>query len=244
MTDYPYFVDVRDDSLNQDVGFTAAVPQVTMAWSSPIEVDEELNAERTVTTLMRSSAASWRSTSTDITPSLDLSREVVYTPEGEQKANTLAVMVEGRFQSFFDTSPLAEDESEPSALEEDGAEAEDAEEAEDVDTLGTVTTLIDKSPESARLIVIGSASFVADQTVRMIGSADGMIYVNSNQLMANLVDWGRRRPVAARNPRPRSLQSNSRTDGNGSAAGMGVHQLRAGARGPRCWCSASVASTG
>jgi ABC-2 type transport system permease protein len=135
-----------------------------------------------------SSAASWRSTSTDITPSLDLSRQVVYTPEGEQKANTLAVMVEGRFESFFDESPLAQDESEPSADEEDVAEGEDDEE-EDVDTLGTVTTVIDKSPESARLVVIGSASFVADQTVRMIGSADGMIYGNSNQLMANLVDW-------------------------------------------------------
>ena len=188
MTDYPYFVDVRDDSLNQDVAFTAAVPQVTMAWSSPIDVDAESNAERTVTTLMTSSAASWRSTSTDITPSLDLSGEVIYTPEGEQKANTLAVMVEGRFESFFDESPLAEDESEPSAGEEDVAEAEDGEE-QDVDTLGTVTSVIDKSPESARLIVIGSASFIADQTVRMIGSADGMIYVNSNQLMANLVDW-------------------------------------------------------
>lgn len=196
MVDYPYFVDVRGDSLNQDVAFTAAVPHVTMAWSSPIEVDEELNAERTVTTLMTSSAASWRSTSTDITPSLDLSREVVYTAEGEQKANTLGVMVEGRFESFFDASPLAEgepplaeEESEPPTDGGDVAEGEDAVEEEDVDTLGTVTSVIDKSPESARLIVIGSASFVADQTVRMIGSADGMIYVNSNQLMANLVDW-------------------------------------------------------
>ena len=189
MTDYPYFVDVRGDSLNPDVAFTAAVPQVTMAWSSPIEVDEERNAERTVTTLMTSSAASWRSTSTDITPSLDLSGRIVYTPDGEQKANTLAVMVEGRFESFFETSPLAADESEPSTDLDDVAEGEDAEEAEDADTLGTVTSVIDKSPESARLVVIGSASFIADQTVRMIGSADGMIYANSNQLMANIVDW-------------------------------------------------------
>ena len=197
MTNYPYFVDVRDDSLNQDVAFTAAIPQLTMAWTSPIEVDEERNAERTVTTLMTSSAASWRSTSTDITPSLDLSRDIVYTPEGEQRASTLAVMVEGRFESYFETSPLvedelsppAEDESEPSTDGEDVAEGEDAERAEDVDTLGTVTSVIDKSPESARLIVIGSASFVADQTVRMIGSADGMIYANTHQLMANLVDW-------------------------------------------------------
>ena len=197
MTDYPYFVDVRGDSLNQDVAFTAAIDWVTMAWSSPVEVDGERNAERTVTTLMTSSAASWRSTSTDITPSLDLSGEVVYTPEGEQQANTLAVMLEGRFESFFDESPLAEEE--PSALDEgepellteaeEGSDGEDAGDEEDADTLGTVTSVIDRSPESARLIVIGSASFLADQTVRMVGSADGMVYGNSHQLMANLVDW-------------------------------------------------------
>ncbi len=196
MTDYPYFVDVRGDSLNQDVAFTAAAPQLTMAWSSPVDVDTERNAARTVTTLMTSSAGSWRSTSTDIMPSLDLSGQVVYTPEGEQQANTLAVMLEGRFDSFFDSSPLAEDAPAPQTQTADagddgadGDDGEEAEDAEDADTLGTVTSVIERSPESARLIVIGSASFLADQTVRMIGSADGMIYVNSNQLMANLVDW-------------------------------------------------------
>ena len=191
MRDYPYFVDVRGDALNQDVAFTAAVPQVTMAWSSPVDVDEERNAVRAVTTLMTSSAASWRSTSTEIMPNLDLSGDVVYAPEGTRGPNALAVMVEGRFDSFFDESPLAE---EPEPEVEDQTEPEDlvdgeGEDVEDADTLGTVTTVIEKSPESARLIVIGSASFLADQTVRMVGSADGMIYGNSNQLMANLVDW-------------------------------------------------------
>ena len=196
MRDYPYFVDVRGDALNQDVAFTAAVPQVTMAWSSPIDVDEERNGERTVTTLMTSSSGSWRSMSTEIMPNLDLSGDVVYTPEGTEQANTLAVMVEGRFESFFDTSPLVEDEPPPvedePAYDVDGdpdGGSDEEEDAEAADTLGTVTSVIEKSPEAARLIVIGSASFIADQTVRMIGSADGMVYVNSNQLMANLVDW-------------------------------------------------------
>ena len=52
-----------------------------------------------------------------------------------------------------------------------------------------MTAVIEKSPESARLIVLGSASFVADQTVRMVGSADGTIYTGSLELMANIVDW-------------------------------------------------------
>ncbi len=49
--------------------------------------------------------------------------------------------------------------------------------------------MIEKSPESARLFIIGSNGFLADQTLRMVGAADGMFYTNSVQLMANLVDW-------------------------------------------------------
>ena len=186
MRDYPYFIDVRGDGLNPDVPFTAETAQLTMAWASPIDVDAEANATRTVTTLITSSPGSWRSTSTDIMPNLGASGDVVYLPEGEQQANVLAVLVEGRFESFFDESPLGMDELD----ELEGAEdAEAAGDEEESDTLGTVTAVIDKSPESARLIVLGSASFLADQTVRMIGSADGTIYTGSLELMTNVADW-------------------------------------------------------
>ena len=190
MRDYPYFIDVRGGGLNEDVPFVSELPQLTVAWASPIDVDEEANVERAVTTLFTSSPASWRSASTDIMPNLGPAGDIAYVPEGEQKANALAVMVEGRFQSFFEDSPLkeepAEDAEDAIAEADEGADALDE---EDEDTLGTVTTVIDKSPESARLIVLGSASFLADQTVRMIGSADGTVYTGSLQLMANIVDW-------------------------------------------------------
>ena len=197
MLDYPYFVDVRGDGLNQDVPFTSASRQITMAWTSPVEVDDDANKDRQVSTLITSSPASWRSTSTDIMPSMSAEGGVTYTPEGEQQANTLAVMVEGRFESFFEESPLVDDaleditaelEDEASA-DGDGEDGADGAVEEDADTLGTITAVIDKSPESARLIVAGSASFLADQTVRMIGSADGTIYTGSLELMANVVDW-------------------------------------------------------
>ncbi|MCY4012803.1 MAG: Gldg family protein [Gammaproteobacteria bacterium] len=197
MLDYPYFVDVRGDGLNQDVPFTSASRQLTMAWVSPVDVDTEANTNRTVTTLLQSSTGSWRSASTDIMPTLGAEGGVAYLPEGEQQANTLGVMLEGRFESFFDESPFLEDALPVEDLMgEDGDEADEtlsvdeaAEEEEDPDTLGTVTAVIDRSPESARLIVLGSASFVADQTVRMVGSADGTIYTGSLELMANIVDW-------------------------------------------------------
>ena len=193
MRDYPYFIDVRGEGLNQEVPFTSQMQQLTVAWASPVDVVQS-ETELAVTTLVASSAASWRSTSTDIMPNLGASGDVVYAPEGDQGSQDLAVLLAGRFESFFDESPLIEDAEED--LADSGASDDvatdadaDADSEEDEDTLGTVTTVIDKSPESARLIVFGSASFLADQTVRMIGSADGTVYTNSLELMANIVDW-------------------------------------------------------
>ena len=105
---------------------------------------------------------------------------------------TLAAMMEGRFDSFFDESPLLDEETEEDPSDEDPGDAgqeanEESGEAED--GIGAVTSVIERSPESARLIVIGSSSFLADQTLGMIGSADGTRYANSVQLVANLVDW-------------------------------------------------------
>ena len=52
-----------------------------------------------------------------------------------------------------------------------------------------VYTVIDRAPASARLVVFGSNSFLADQTLTMIGSAEGVVYNNTVQMMANLTDW-------------------------------------------------------
>ena len=185
MREYPYFIDVRGDGFNQELPFTAQMQQLTMAWASPIDVDEERNAEREVRSLMRSSPASWRSRSTDIMPKLDADGGLNYMVDGDRGSSDLAIMLSGRFDSFFDESPLIDAADEASDTEDEDAEAGE----EDEDTLGTVASLIDRSPESARLIVLGSGAFLADQTVRTIGSADGTIYTNSLELMANIVDW-------------------------------------------------------
>ena len=196
MLDYPYFVDVRDAGLNTDIAAIAELPQVTVPWGSPVDVDEEANAARSVTTLLTSSASSWRSASTEVMPRLGEAGLAPFAPDGPVGASPLAVMIEGRFDSFFEESPLldadAEDDAEAVDDVED-AEATDAadEDATDEDTgdFGDISTVIARSPESARLIVAGSTALVADQTLRMMGSADGTVYTNSIQLVANLVDW-------------------------------------------------------
>ena len=189
MLDYPYFVDVRDEGLDPDFPATADLPQVTVAWASPVDVDPERNAERTVRTLMRSSAESWRSASTEVMPRISETGLSAFAAEGEVGESVLAVAIEGRFDSFFEESPLLQ-EPDPAddAGEEEDADAAAGEEDEPAD-MGTVTSVIERSPESARLIVIGSSAFIADRTIRMVGSADGTLYSNSIQLIANLVDW-------------------------------------------------------
>ena len=65
---------------------------------------------------------------------------------------------------------------------------EEEEEEEEEDTLGVVGSVIDHSPESARLVVIGSSEFVSDYSVRMISSSRGSLYVNTHQFLSNLID--------------------------------------------------------
>jgi ABC-2 type transport system permease protein len=96
-------------------------------------------------------------------------------------------MVEGRFESAFTgrTSPLLAVPDSEGEIEDEGAEEDPTEE----DSLGVVSGVIDFSPESARLIVFGSNNFLADQILQFVGSAEGIVYTNTPQLMASIVDW-------------------------------------------------------
>ena len=187
MLDYPYFPDIRAPNLNPDSIITSGLPQVTLAWASPIELDAEKNAGREVLELLRTSPQSWLSTSTDIMPKVDERGFSVFTPEGERESRLVGLMVGGRFDSFFagQASPLLEEDEDEDTADESAAD----EGAEEEDNLGVVTSVIDRSSESARLFLFASNGFLADQTLRMIGSADGTLYANSVQMMVNVVDW-------------------------------------------------------
>jgi ABC-2 type transport system permease protein len=195
MLDYPYFVDVRGAGKNSSSPITADVPQVTMPWVSPIDVDATKNKGRTVTDLLKSSPESWRSTSMDVMPRIDSNGKSTFTPEGDRGASVLGVSVEGTFNSFFadKENPLLADSKGTKAAgadKPDGAPADAKKPADDKKSdAGVIAGIIDKSPESARLFVFGSNTFLSDQTLSMIGSAEGTVYGNSLQMIANAVDW-------------------------------------------------------
>ncbi|MEE4279535.1 MAG: Gldg family protein, partial [Halieaceae bacterium] len=103
--DYPYLLDIRDDGLNAEHPITASLPQVTVGWASAIEVDA---GDRRSTVLLSSSDTAWRSTETNVMPSLDASGQFSFAGAGaaRERAN-IAVLVEGEFSSAFDAVPAA-----------------------------------------------------------------------------------------------------------------------------------------
>lgn len=184
MLDYPYFVDVRSDGLAQDNPITSGLPQATLAWASPIKLDTDKQGERRVTELLRSSDAAWLSNSTDVMPRLEGASLSPYRPAGEQQSHLLGVISEGRFNSYFagKTSPLL-------ASKDVQGEGENSATENAAETQTKISSVIERSAESARIILFSSNDFLTDQVVQMAGSATGSEYLNSLQLMANTVDW-------------------------------------------------------
>ena len=172
MLDYPYFVDVREDGFPAGNPITAELPQVTVAWPSPIVVDKAKMKDRQVIELLKSTSGSWLSASLDVMPLFDQSGQSGFAPVGPQSAQTLAVIASGRFDSAFvgKPNPLLGAAAKP----EDGPKA---------------SGIIEHSPESARVILFASNDMLMDKALKMQGGASGGAYLNGLQMLANAIDW-------------------------------------------------------
>ncbi|WP_448213159.1 Gldg family protein [Colwellia sp. MEBiC06753] len=194
MLDYPYFTDVRK-GLNQDNLITSELPQLTMAWSSPITLDETKEGIN-FTPLITSSDKAWTSSSLDIMPKVNQLGETSYTAEGETKEHLMGVIAQGRFSSYFadKDSPLLVKEGAKQALTEETSEDADKQ-AQSEDTLAENTAQLDVSsvikhaPDSARIILFSSNDFVQDQVLQFTGGVSQTDYLNSLQLLVNSIDW-------------------------------------------------------
>ena len=189
MLDYPYFVDVRESGLNQDNPMTSSLQQATFSWASPIKVNFEKQKERQVTELIHSSNASWLSSSTDIAPKIDQNGRSLYQEGSQQESHLLAVMTQGRFESFFTDkeSPLLDQEDDNTSDEPTEEANESNKEAEEKGSI--VSSVINHSADSARLIVFSSNDFLNDQVIQTSGAAAGSSYLNTVQLIHNAIDW-------------------------------------------------------
>ncbi|MCX2980306.1 ABC transporter permease [Halieaceae bacterium IMCC14734] len=169
LVDYPYFIDARDNGLNAEHPITRGLPQVTVPWAVPIIIDTERNAGRQVTALISSSDAAWTSPSSNVLPRMDDSGMSSWAAPGATHSELLATLISGRFESFFagQSSPL-----------QAPADSEDR-----------ITSVIERSPESARLLVIASNDFLRDDILTTISSLTGGQYLGPLELIANAIDW-------------------------------------------------------
>ena len=190
--DYPYFPDVRDDGLADASGITADLGQITMNWSSPITVDDAANAERRVIELIQSSEQAWTNDSTEMQPDFEAYPTLGF-PRGEDRGRkVLAVSVEGRFESAFagQPSPLLKraEAQEANQAPDDETDAQaDSTDAEQTDPV--VSAVVEHSPASARLILIGSASFLTDTAISLATEATQSRYFKPVELIQNTVEW-------------------------------------------------------
>ena len=187
---YPYFVDVRGEGLNQDNPITARLPQLTMSWASPLTLPDDEAGVRSATPLLTSSGASWVSGSLKVHPDYKVHPKLGFEKEGQPKGHVLAAVVEGIFRSYYadkESPLLAKAESEEKPAPPEGRESQGSAETEEQEPV--VTGMIDKSPESARIIIIGSNEAFTDQTLQLSRTAANDRFVNSLQFLENVVDW-------------------------------------------------------
>jgi ABC-2 type transport system permease protein len=98
----------------------------------------------------------------------------------------LAVAVRGTFESFFKDapSPFLEEETATETSAE-GGEGPATEGTTEPDTIG----LIETSPSTAQLIVVGSAEFLNDTVLQISNSLTGDRYLNNLLFVENGIDW-------------------------------------------------------
>jgi ABC-2 type transport system permease protein len=182
---YPFFVDVRNKALNQDNGITSGLNQITMAWASPLEINAEANKTRKVTSLLKSSQESWKSSDINIEPNRDLYPETGFQSPEKHEPHVLGAVIEGNFSSYFTgkENPLlvkAPSEGQESAMPSEDSKKEDT---------PTIAGIIEKSADSARLILFASNEFITDDTVQITSMVNGSQYTNALQLVENSLDW-------------------------------------------------------
>ena len=197
MLPYPHFPDIRGEGLNADNPITSALGQVNLNWASPITVDEEKNGERSVTPLLRSSTESWISGDLNIMPDYRAWPDTGFRPGEERGSRLLAVAVEGRFESYFTgkDSPLArppekEEETETTANQSASEDADASDAASDAaEPFGPITGVIERSPDSARIILVASNTFADDSVLNLSSEGLGTLYSRPVEFLQNAIDW-------------------------------------------------------
>ncbi len=185
MIPYPYFIDLRGDGLNDQLPVTAGLSHLMFNWAAPILVADEVEKNHQVSWLLKSSDLAWTSKEENLLPKLTASGEQGFTPSAERKEQLLGVAVQGRFDSYFAGKPSPLQDQKDDKASADNRSSEETSKT----TPQVVSSVIDRSPESARIVLFSSADFISDQTLQIASSVSGNEDLGGVQLVNNSLDW-------------------------------------------------------
>lgn len=191
MVPYPLFPDLRGDGINEKSPITDNLGQLTLNWASPISIDPAKNKNRSVTELLKSSPESWTGDGLLVLPDFQKYEDTGFAaPSGERKPHVLAVAMEGRFDSFYEgkPSPIVGKEEKPEPPKKDknlDTSMAEAPEPPKVHARG----VIEHSPDTAKLIVIGSNTFASDIAIDFASQGLGTLYTKPLEFLQNAIDW-------------------------------------------------------
>ncbi len=203
LLDYPYFVDARQDGLAQQKAPTTGLSQLTVSWASPIKVDETAAKGRKRRAPDREFAQLLDIGSARCGAGLQGHPRLGFAEGKDRGRQLIGAMMEGQFKSFFagKPSPLAKDAKPEEAKDKAGASGKDAAsgdktaagkpdaKADDKDKKPTITGVIERSPESGRIILVASSTFLSDDILNLSSSVNQTQYLAPLTFAQNAVDW-------------------------------------------------------
>ena len=193
--DYPFFVDVRPDSMAENSPITSSLTAVTMNWASPIVVDAGKKAGHDIVELLHTSPEAWTTESTDIQPDFEKYPGTGFPQPEKFKVSLLALTDTGSFTSFFKDKPdprVEKLKKEHEKKEKEKAKKDSGQEANSADKTADEVPpppIIERSPDTTRLAVVGSSEFVNDTVISISRSLNPERFLNSLTFVQNLVDW-------------------------------------------------------
>ena len=185
MMPYPHFPDVHKVGLNADHPVTAGLGQLTFNWVSPIEINADQLSGRQWVKLAQSSRNSWTSDDSNIMPDYQNYPRTGFAPSMLQQPYTLAAAATGRFESYFQgqKSPLVEAQN---TTKEADTENKDTSTETAPFAYGSV---IERSSDTARLILIASNNFAEDRVLSIASQGIGTEYTAPIEFVQNMADW-------------------------------------------------------
>jgi len=144
---------------------------------------------------LRTSDKSWVSSDLNVLPDYQSHPDTGFPSEGERSSKLVAVAVKGNFESYFKgkPSPLLEQKKPEEAAAQanaiNGEEIKDTESKDKKKEKTVVSSTIERSSDSAHLILIASNSFASDDVLALASQGQGSLYTRPLEFMQNAVDW-------------------------------------------------------